>query len=85
MCFTVTERFVYLFFFVTSDSSIYQTIMAEKLQIPMKRRRGIQIIRKMKQVLLSFHDRFLNFKENIGISETRSQENIPTNNNRQKG
>ena len=85
MCFTVTERFVYLFFFVTSDSSIYQTIMVEKLQIPMKRRRGIQIIRKMKQVLLSFHDRFLNFKENIGISETRSQENIPTNNNRQKG
>lgn len=83
--FYCNREFVYLFFFVTSDSSIYQTIMAEKLQIPMKRRRGMQTIRKMKQVLLSFHDRFLNFKENIGISETRSQENIPTNNNRQKG
>ena len=59
--------------------------MAEKLQTPIKRRRGMQTIRKTKLTLLSFHDKFLNFKENIGISETSSQENRPTSNNKQMG
>ena len=40
--------------------------MAAKLLIPRSRRRGMQIIRNIKLILLSFHDRFLNFKENIG-------------------
>ena len=30
-------------------------------------------------ILLLFHDRFLNFKENIGISETRSPDIMKTN------
>lgn len=37
--------------------------------------KGIQVSKKMKTILLSFHERFLNFKENIGISETNNQEN----------
>ena len=37
--------------------------MAAKLLIPRSRRRGMQIIRNIKLILLSFHDRFLNFKE----------------------
>ena len=48
--------------------------MAAKLLIPRSRRRGMQIIRNIKLILLSFHDRFLNFKENIGISDTNNKE-----------
>ena len=35
-------------------------------------------------ILLLFHDRFLNFKENIGSSETRSPDIMKTNNNKYK-
>lgn len=52
-------------------------MMAAKLLIPRNIRRGMQIIRNIKLILLSFHDRFLNFSENIGISDTSSPENNP--------
>ena len=76
------QRFVYLLFLVISESSIYHTIIAEKLQIPKKMRNGMQTSRKMKLVLLSFHDRFLNLSENIGISDTSSHEKRQTSSNR---
>ena len=47
-------------------------MMAAKLLIPRNIRRGMQIIRNIKLILLSFHDRFLNFSENIGISDRKS-------------
>ena len=53
-------------------------MMAAKLLIPNKIRKGMQIIRKMKLTLLSLHDRFLNFKENMGISDTSNHENRHT-------
>ena len=53
-------------------------MMAAKLLIPRNIRRGMQIIRNIKLILLSFHDRFLNFSENIGISDTSSPENKQT-------
>ena len=53
-------------------------MMAAKLLIPRNMRRGMQIIRNIKLILLSFHDRFLNFSENIGISDTSSPENRQT-------
>jgi hypothetical protein len=37
------------------------------------------MIRKMKLTLLSFQDKFLNFNENIGISDTNSHEKSITN------
>ena len=40
---------------------------------------GIHMIRKMKLTLLSFQDKFLNFNENIGISDTNSHEKSITN------
>lgn len=54
-------------------------MMAAKLLIPRKTRKGIQIIKKIKLTLLSPHVRFLNFNENIGISDTSSHENRQTN------
>jgi hypothetical protein len=57
-------------------------MIAEKLQIPKKMRNGMQTSRKMKLVLLSFHDRFLNLSENIGISDTSSHEKRQTSSNR---
>ena len=72
----------YLLFLVISESSIYHTIIAAKLQIPKKMRNGMQTSRKMKLVLLSFHDRFLNLSENIGISDTSSHEKRQTSSNR---
>ena len=53
-------------------------MIAAKLLIPKKTRNGIHTIKKMKLILLSFYDRFLNFKENIGISDTSSPENRQT-------
>ena len=53
-------------------------MMAAKLLIPNKIRKGMQMIRKIKLTLLSFHDRFLNFRENMGISDTNSHENRHT-------
>ena len=54
-------------------------MIAAKLLIPRNIRRGMQIIRNIKLMLLSFHERFLNFRENIGISDTNSHENRHTN------
>ena len=45
-------------------------MMAAKLAISRNTRKGMQIIRNIKLILLSFHERFLNFRENIGISDT---------------
>ena len=47
-------------------------MMAAKLAISRNTRKGMQIIRNIKLILLSFHERFLNFRENIGISDTNS-------------
>ena len=54
-------------------------MMAAKLAISRNTRKGMQIIRNIKLILLSFHERFLNFRENIGISDTNSHENRHTN------
>ena len=45
-------------------------MIAAKLLIPKKMRNGIHTIKKMKLILLVLHERFLNFSENIGISDT---------------
>lgn len=52
--------------------------MAAKLLIPRKTSKGIQIIKKIKLTLLSPHDRLLNFRENIGISDTSNHEDRQT-------
>ena len=52
--------------------------MAAKLLIPRKTSKGIQIIKKIKLTLLSAHDRLLNFRENIGISDTSNHEDRQT-------
>lgn len=51
-------------------------MIAEKPLIPRKRSNGAQTIRKIKLILLSFHDKFLNFKANIGNSATSNNEKI---------
>ena len=38
--------------------------------------------KKLKLTLLSLHDKFLNLSENMGISDTKSHENKPTNSNK---
>ena len=53
-------------------------MIAAKLLIPKKMRKGMHTIKNVKLVLLSFHDRFLNFKENMGISATNNHENRQT-------
>ena len=45
---------------------MYHTITAAKPLTFKKTRSGMQTIRKMKLILLSFHERFLNFNENMG-------------------
>ena len=54
-------------------------MIAAKLLIPKKTRNGIHTIRKMKLILFVLHERFLNFNENIGISDTINHENRQTN------
>ena len=54
-------------------------MIAAKLLIPKKTRNGIHTIKKMKLILFVFHERFLNFSENIGISDTSNHENRQTN------
>ena len=78
------KLFVYFFFLVITERRIYQTITAAKPAIPKKISRGMQTSKKMKLTLLSFQDRFLNFNENIGISETKRYENIATRAKRYK-
>ena len=53
---------------------IYHTITAENPLIPRNSSNGMQIIRNMKLTLLSFQERFLNFRENMGISATSNHE-----------
>ena len=50
---------------------IYHTITAENPLIPKNSNSGMQTIRNMKLILLSFQERFLNFRENMGISATK--------------
>lgn len=72
----------YDFLYVMADNIIYHIIT---IVIPLNLKRVSNIIltiRKMYLMLLYFHERFLNFKENIGNSETRSNDIIITNNNR---
>ena len=72
------QEIVYLLFLVKSESKIYHTTMAAKLLIPRNTRKGMHTIKNVKLILLSFHDRFLNFKENMGISATNNHENRQT-------
>ena len=72
------QEIVYLLSLVKSERRMYQTMIAAKPLIPRKMRNGIHTIRKMKLILLLLHDRFLNFKENIGISDTSNHENRQT-------
>ena len=58
---------------------IYHTIAAANPLTPNKISSGMHTIRKEKLTLLSFQDRFLNFNENIGISDTNSHEKSITN------
>ena len=58
---------------------IYHKITAANPLMPNKISSGIHMIRKMKLTLLSFQDKFLNFNENIGISDTNSHEKSITN------
>ena len=60
---------------------MYQTMMTAKLQTP-KKSIGMQTNRNVKLILLSLHDRFLNFSENIGSSDTSSHEKRQTNSSR---
>ena len=53
--------------------------------IPKKMKNGIHTIKNMKLTLLLLHDRFLNFRENIGISDTSNHENKQTRINKQTG
>ena len=55
---------------------IYHTITAENPLIPRNSSNGMQTIRNMKLTLLSFQERFLNFRENMGISATSNHENV---------
>ena len=72
------QEIVYLLFLVKSESKIYQTMIAANPLIPKKMKNGIHTIRKMKLILLLLHERFLNFRENIGISDTSNHENKQT-------
>ena len=58
---------------------MYHTISSAKPLTFKKTRSGMQTIRKMKLILLSFHERLLNFNENIGVSDTSNHENKQTN------
>ena len=61
---------------------MYHTMMAAKPLTCKKARSGIHTVRKIKLTLLSFQERLLNFRENIGISATNNQENRQTNTNK---
>ena len=53
-------------------------MIAAKLLIPKKQ--GMDTYnQEMKLILFVFHERFLNFSENIGISDTSNHENRQTN------
>ena len=70
---------VYLLFPEITESKTYHTMIAAKLLIFKKRIRGMHTSRKMKLILLSFHVRFLNLSENIGMSETNNHDEMHTN------
>ena len=61
---------------------MYHTITAAKPLTFKKQEVGCRQSGKMKLILLSFHERFLNFNENMGVSDTSSHENRQTNINR---
>lgn len=61
---------------------MYHTIIAAKPLTFKNTRSGTQTIKKIKLTLLSFHERLLNFNENMGISDTSNQENRQTSTNR---
>ena len=64
---------------------MYQTITAAKPAIFSVISRMALIMTNIKAILLSFQERFLNFNENIGISETNSHENRQTSANVSRG
>ena len=75
---TVPKNVYALFLQVKMESSKYHTMMAANPLIWKIAKRGIHTNRNVKLTLLSFQERFLNFSENMGISEINSQENKQT-------
>ena len=65
-----------------ADNIIYQTITAQTPLIPHKASKRMLTARNIYCILLLFQDKFLNFKENIGNSETKSNDITITNNNK---
>ncbi len=65
-----------------ADNIIYHNITIAK-PFNLNNTSNIKLVtRKIYLILLLFQDKFLNFKENIGNSETRSNDIKITNNNR---
>lgn len=72
---TISMPKFYPFLQTIKERTVYHIIMAANALIP-RNRSGILINKKVKLILLSFQDRFLNFKENIGSSDTNRNEKI---------
>ena len=64
---------------------IYHKMIAANPLMPKKTNKGIHTIKKIKLTLLSFQDKFLNLRENIGISDISNHEKSITNNRMYKG
>ena len=58
---------------------IYHKMIAANPLTPKKINKGIHTIKKIKLILLSFQDKLLNLRENMGISDTNSHEKGMTN------
>lgn len=64
---------------------MYHTIIAANPLVRRTRSNGMHNSKKQKLTLLSFQLRLLNFRENMGISDTNNQENKPTATNKNSG
>ena len=58
---------------------IYHKMIAANPLMPKKTNKGMHTIKKIKLTLLSFQDKLLNLRENMGISDTNSHEKSMTN------
>ena len=63
---------------VAIDNKIYQAIIGAKALSCKPIKSKMQTIKNIYCRLLSFHAMFLNFNENMGISETKKKQNKPT-------
>lgn len=71
----------YDFLYVTADNIMYHRITIASPFNLKSASNNILIIRNMYLMLLLFQDKFLNFRENIGNSEMRSNDIKTTKNN----